>query len=277
MIRQFTRSEIRADLSAKISRKEPIIMGGAGIGLIATIETMDGIDAIMAYNTGPFRMDGHPSCVGYLAYGDSNQISMDLARQILPVVKNTPVIGGIGAGDPYRDIDRLIDQMMELGYSGITNVPTAGAYDGFFRHRIDTAGVGYPAEVELIRKCSKKDIYTVAYCYHEDEVKAMIDAGVDCISAHVGATSGGTCGFQDATSLEETIEVSQRLCELAHRENPDVVFLCHGGHLEDPESVAECFRRTDVQGFVGASSIERIPVEKAIMTAVKEYKSLKLK
>ena len=270
MIRQFTRSEIRADLSAKISRKEPIIMGGAGIGLIAKIEDMAGIDAIMAYNTGP-------SCVGYLAYGDSNQISMDLARQILPVVKNTPVIGGIGAGDPYRDIDRLIDQMMELGYSGITNVPTAGAYDGFFRHRIDTAGVGYPAEVELIRKCSKKDIYTVAYCYHEDEVKAMIDAGVDCISAHVGATSGGTCGFQDATSLEETIEVSQRLCELAHRENPDVVFLCHGGHLEDPESVAECFRRTDVQGFVGASSIERIPVEKAIMTAVKEYKSLKLK
>ena len=277
MIRQFTRSESRADLSAKISRKEPIIMGGAGIGLIAKIEDMAGIDAIMAYNTGPFRMDGHPSCVGYLAYGDSNQISMDLARQILPVVKNTPVIGGIGAGDPYRDIDRLIDQMMELGYSGITNVPTAGAYDGFFRHRIDTAGVGYPAEVELIRKCSKKDIYTVAYCYHEDEVKAMIDAGVDCISAHVGATSGGTCGFQDATSLEETIEVSQRLCELAHRENPDVVFLCHGGHLEDPESVAECFRRTDVQGFVGASSIERIPVEKAIMTAVKEYKSLKLK
>jgi len=145
MIRQFTRSEIRADLSAKISRKEPIIMGGAGIGLIAKIEDMAGIDAIMAYNTGPFRMDGHPSCVGYLAYGDSNQISMDLARQILPVVKNTPVIGGIGAGDPYRDIDRLIDQMMELGYSGITNVPTAGAYDGFFRHRIDTAGVGYPA------------------------------------------------------------------------------------------------------------------------------------
>ena len=277
MIRKFSRSEIKADLSAKIARKEPIIMGGAGIGLIAKIEDMAGIDAIMAYNTGPFRMDGHPSCVGYLAYGDSNQISMDLARQILPVVKNTPVIGGIGAGDPYRDTDRLIDQMMELGCSGITNVPTAGAYDGFFRHRIDTAGVGYPAEVELIRKCSKKDIFTVAYCYREGEVKMMIDAGVDCISAHVGATSGGTCGFQDATSLEKTIEVSQALCELAHRENPDVVFLCHGGHLEDPESVAECFRRTDVQGFVGASSIERIPVEKAIMTAVMEYKSLKLK
>lgn len=277
MIKTFTRAEILADLKAKVDRKEPIIMGGAGIGLIAKIEDMAGIDAIMAYNTGPFRMDGHPSCVGYLAYGDSNQISMDLAKQILPVVKNTPVIGGIGAGDPYRDIDRLIGEMMEIGYSGITNVPTAGAYDGVFRHRIDTAGVGYPEEVKLIEKCRKRDIFTVAYAYHDDEVKAMIQAGVDCISAHVGATHGGTCGFEDATSLEATIETTQRLCELAHKENPDVIFLCHGGHLEDMVSVQECFSRTSVQGFVGASSIERIPVEKAIMQAVKEYKSLKLR
>lgn len=277
MIRKFTRQEIITDLHEKVKRKEPIIMGGAGIGLIAKIEDMAGIDAIMAYNTGPFRMDGHPSCVGYLAYGDSNQITLNLARQILPVVKNTPVIGGIGAGDPYRDIDRLIDEMMSIGYSGITNVPTAGAYDGFFRHRIDTAGVGYPAEVDLIAKCSRKDIFTVAYAYHEDEVKAMIQAGVDCISAHVGATSGGTCGFKDAVSLEDTIETTQRLCETAVRENPDIIFLCHGGHLEDNESVQECFRRTDVHGFVGASSIERIPVEKAILQAVKEYKSLKLR
>ena len=189
MIKTFTRAEILADLKAKVDRKEPIIMGGAGIGLIAKIEDMAGIDAIMAYNTGPFRMDGHPSCVGYLAYGDSNQISMDLAKQILPVVKNTPVIGGIGAGDPYRDIDRLIGEMMEIGYSGITNVPTAGAYDGVFRHRIDTAGVGYPEEVKLIEKCRKRDIFTVAYAYHDDEVKAMIQAGVDCIKIEGRAKS----------------------------------------------------------------------------------------
>lgn len=277
MIKTFTRAEIVADLHAKVLRKEPIIMGGAGVGMIAKIEDQAGIDAIMAYNTGPFRMDGHPSCVGYLAYGDCNEISLRLARQILTVVKNTPVIGGIGAGDPYRDIDRLINQMMDAGYSGITNVPTAGAYDGVFRHRIDTAGVGYPEEVKLIKKCRAKDIFTVAYAYREDEVKEMIQAGVDCISAHVGATHGGTCGFEDATSLEETIQITQRLCELAHAENPEVIFLCHGGHLEDKESVQECFRRTGVQGFVGASSIERIPVERAIMQAVAEYKSLKLR
>ena len=277
MLKKFTRQEILTDLQGKIKRKEPIIFGGAGIGLIARMEDLCGIDAIMGYNTGPFRMDGHPSCVGYLAYGDSNQISMDLIAKLAPIVKNTPIIGGIGAGDPYRDMDVLIERMMELGCSGITNVPTAGAYDGFFRHRIDTAGVGYPEEIRLIGNCRQRDIFTAAYVYHEDEVRAMCQAGADCLSAHVGATSGGTVGFKDATSLDKTIETTQKLCEIAKQEKPDIIFLCHGGHLEDPAAVQECFSQTDVHGFVGASSVERIPVEKAIEKAIREYKSLKLR
>lgn len=277
MIRQFSREEILKDLHEKVARKEPIIIGGAGIGLVAKIADRSGIDLIMAYNTGPFRMDGHPSCVGYLAYGDSNAITLNLGRQILPVVKNTPVIAGIGAGDPYRDIDQLIDEMMEMGFSGITNVPTAGAYDGRFRHRIDTAGVGYPEEIKLVKKCNKKNIFTVAYAYTPDEVKAMIQAGADVVSAHVGATSGGTCGFEDAYGMDEACERTQAMFEAAIKENPDIIFTCHGGPFEGPDEVQECFNRTDVHGFVGASSIERLPLEKAIAENIQRFKNLKLR
>ena len=275
MIKQFTREEIVADLHAKVARKEPIIIGGAGVGLVAKMADEAGIDLIMAYNTGKFRMDGHPSCVGYLAYGDSNAITLEIGSKILPVVKNTPVIGGIGAADPYRDIDKLIEQMMEMGFSGITNVPTAGAYDGRFRIRIDSAGVGYPEEIKLVANCRRRNIFTAAYAYTPDEVRAMAQAGADLISAHVGATSGGTCGFEQAYSMDETCERTEKMFEAAMQENPDIIFTCHGGPLEDPKAVQECFRRTGVHGFVGASSIERIPVERTIRDTVLEFKSLK--
>lgn len=274
-IRQFTREEIVTNLRAKIARKEPIILGGAGTGLVAKIADRAGIDIIMAYNTGPFRMDGSPSCVGYLAYGDCNAITLDLGRRILPQVSATPVIGGIGAGDPYRDMDQLIEQMMAMGFSGITNVPTAGAYDGKFRHRIDTAGMGYPEEVKLIANCNRRNIFTVAYAYTADEVRAMVQAGVDVLSAHVGATSGGTCGYEDACSIDDTCRTTQELCEVARSERSDIIFVCHGGQLETPEDVQICFDRTDVNGFIGASSIERIPLEKIITETVSSYKKLK--
>lgn len=276
MIRQFSREEILKDLHDKVARKEPIIIGGAGNGMVAKIADRSGIDLIMAYNTGPFRLDGHPSVIGYLAYGDSNAITMGLGRQILPVVKNTPVIAGIGAADPYRDIDWLIDEMMDMGFSGITNVPTAGAYDGRFRHRIDTAGVGYPEEIKMVRKCSRKNIFTVVYAYTPDEVKAMIQAGADVVSAHVGATSGGTCGFEDAVGMDEACERTQAMFETAIKENPNIIFTCHGGPFEGPDEVQECFNRTGVHGFVGASSIERIPVERAIAENIRRFKDLKL-
>ena len=276
-LRQFSRAEINENLHEKVKRKEPIIIGGAGIGLVAKMADQAGIDLIMAYNTGPFRMDGHPSCIGYLAYGDSNAITMNLGNQLLPVVEHTPVIAGIGAADPYRDMDVLIDRMIAAGFSGITNVPTAGAYDGRFRHRIDTAHAGYPEEVKLIGKCRQKGIFTVAYAYTPDEVRAMIQAGVDVIGAHVGATSGGTCGFEDTYSIGKACEKTQELYEIAVRENPDIIFTCHGGPFESPEKVQECFSRTDVHGFIGASSIERIPLEKAVLQTVREFKALRLR
>lgn len=276
-MKQFTRREILERLNAKIRESKPIIMGGAGIGLVAKSADKAGIDILMAYNTGPFRMDGHGSLAGYLAYGDSNAITLQLARQILPVVENTPVIGGIGAADPYRDIDRLIDEMIAIGFSGITNVPTAGLYDGNFRRQIDDTHLGYPEEIKLIRKCHEKDIFTVAYAFSPEECRAMAEAGADVIGTHVGLTVGGLIGSQKALSLDEACERTEEMVQAARAVRPDVITVAHGGPFEDPKSVQAAFERTSVNGYLGASSVERLPVEKAIMDVVRQFQELKIK
>lgn len=276
-MKRFTREEILTNFHDKVAKKEPIIIGGAGVGIVAKCAEKAGIDMLMAYNTGPFRMDGHPSCMGYLAYGDCNAITMDLGRMMTNVVHHTPVIAGVGAADPYRDIEQLVDQMLEMGFSGVTNVPTAGVYTDWFRRRIDSAGVGYPEEVKMVRMCHNKGIFTIAYTYTEEELKMMIDAGVDAVGIHVGATSGGTVGWQGAISIDEACDIIQRLYGVAMRENPNLIVTAHGGPLEGVAEVQECFLKTDVHGFIGASSIERLPVEKAIYDVVREYKSLSLK
>lgn len=276
-MKQFTRSEILERLRNKIKNNQPIVMGGAGIGLVAKSADKAGIDILMAYNTGPFRMDGHGSLAGYLAYGDSNAITLQLARQILPVVQNTPVIGGIGAADPYRDIDRLIDEMVAIGFSGITNVPTAGLYDGNFRRQIDDTHLGYPEEVKLIRMCREKDVFTVAYAFSPDECRAMAEAGADVIGTHVGLTIGGLIGSQKALGLEEACERTEEMVQAARAARPDVITVAHGGPFEDPKSVQVAFNKTTVNGYLGASSVERLPVEKAIMEVVRDFQNLHLK
>lgn len=276
-MRKFTRSEINKNLKERIARKEPIILGGAGVGIIAKIADRAGIDIIMAYNTGPFRMDGNASCTGYLAYGDSNGMTLQLGRQIIDRVENTPVIGGIGAGDPYRNIDLLIEEMMNMGFSGITNVPTAGVYDGKFGEEITNAGVGYPEEVKLVANCNKRDIFTVAYAFDTEQTKAMVGAGVDIISPHVRGTSGGTIGVKGVPSIDEACEATQKMYEAAVKENPEVIVVCHGGPFEGPSEVQQCFDKTDVHGFIGASSIERLPVEQAVGQVVKEFLDLRLR
>lgn len=276
-MRQFTRSEILQRLNDKVARREPIVMGGAGIGLIAKAADRAGIDILMAYNTGPFRMDGHGSLAGYLAYGDSNAMTLQLARQILPVVENTPVVGGIGAADPYRDIARLIDEMIAMGFSGITNVPTAGLYDGKFRRNIDETHLGYPEEVKLIQMCRRRDVFTVAYAFSPDECRAMAEAGADIIGAHVGLTVGGLIGAQSALNLDEACEKTEQMLQAARAGRSDVIVVAHGGPFEDPKSVQTAFDRTSVDGYLGASTIERLPVEKAVMGIVEELQGLRLK
>ena len=272
----FTRQQINERLGAVIAAGRPIVMGGAGIGLIAKILDTAGIDIIMAYNTGPFRMDGHGSLAGYLAYGDSNQMTIDLGRQILPVVKSTPVIAGIGAADPYRDVVRLIDMMLDLGYSGITNVPTAGLYDGRFREHIDATHLGYPEEIRLIAECRERDVFTVAYAFSPDEARAMAAAGADIVGAHVGLTVGGMIGAKAALDLEEACQATLAMYEAAVAERSDVIVVAHGGPFDTPPNVRRVLETTPVHGYLGASSIERLPVEDAIGRIVDEFKALPL-
>ncbi len=278
-MRQFTRQEILERLWAKINNDEPIVMGGAGIGLVAKAADRAGIDLIMAYNTGPMRMDGHGSFAGYLAYSDSNAVTMELGRKILPVVNNTPVIAGIGAGDPYRDISQLITQMMSIGFSGIINVPTAGVYGGEMREHIDHTGLGYPEEIRLIRMCRDRDIFSVAYVYDPDQAKKMAEAGVDIVSPHVGYTTGGMVAAKEdvAPDLVIACERTEEMCQAARAVRSDVILVSHGGPFKDPESVQYCFDHTSVHGYMGASSIERIPVENAITDIVHKFRALKIK
>jgi predicted TIM-barrel enzyme len=276
-MRQCTRSEILARIKDKVAKRQPIVMGGAGIGLIAKAADCAGIDILMAYNTGPFRMDGHGSLAGYLAYGDSNAMTLQLAHQILPVVEHTPVIGGIGAADPYRNIDHLITEMMSMGFSGITNVPTAGIYDGTFRRHIDATKLGYPEEIKLIRTCYERDIFTVAYAFSPDECRRMAEAGADIIGLHIGLTRGGMIGAEKVPNLDEACQRTEEMSQAARQVRPDVIVVAHGGPFEDPQSVQVAFEKTSVDGYLGASSIERLPVEKAITSIVKEFQSLKLK
>lgn len=268
------RHEILSRLSSVRAQGRPIVMGGAGIGLVAKVLDAAGIDIIMSYNTGPFRMDGHGSLAGYLAYSDSNQITLDLASKILPVVKNTPVIAGIGAADPYRNVDRLIDQMIEIGYSGITNVPTAGIYDGRFRQHIDATKLGYPEEIRLIRACRDKDVFTVAYAFTPEEARAMAAAGADIVGAHVGLTIGGMIGAQHALDLDAACRATQGMLEAAVAGRADVMVVAHGGPFDAPPAVRRVFELTGVHGYLGASSIERLPVEESITKLVGEFKSM---
>jgi predicted TIM-barrel enzyme len=277
-MRQFSRAEILERLKAKIKDRRPIIMGGAGIGLIAKVADRAGIDAILAYNTGPMRMDGHGSFAGYLAYSDSNAVTLELGLKLLPVVENTPVIAGIGAADPYRHIPHLIDQMMDLGFSGIINVPTAGVYGGDMRLHIDATGLGYPKEIDLIRMCRERDILSMAYVFNPDEARKMTEAGADVIAAHVKYTTGGMVAASEdvAPDLERACQLTESMCQAARSVRPDVILVSHGGPFNDPPSVQYSFDHTSVHGYMGASSIERIPVEKAITNVVKEFLSLKI-
>jgi predicted TIM-barrel enzyme len=276
-VRQFSRAEIHERLASVREQGRPIIMGGAGIGLVAKAAEHGGIDLLMAYNTGPFRMAGHGSLAGYLAYGDANGMTLELGHEILGAVTATPVIGGIGAADPFRDIGQLIDQFRALGFSGITNVPTAGLYDGAFRRHVDATGLGYPREIELIRMCRDRDVFTVAYAFSPEEARAMAEAGADIVGAHVGLTSGGWIGATATLALDEACAATQVMVDAARAGRADVLVVAHGGPFEDPESVRRVFETTDVVGYLGASSIERLPVERAVAGVVAAFKALPLR
>ena len=273
----IARAEILRKLNEQAKAGIPIVGGGAGTGISAKCEEAGGIDLLVIYNTGRYRMAGRVSITGLFAYGDANQIVIEMAGEVLPVVKHTPVLAGVNATDPFRSMPVFLRQVKELGFSGVQNFPTVGLFDGVMRANMEATGLGYDKEVEMIRLAREMDLLTTPYVFNEAEAKAMAQAGADIIVAHVGLTTGGSIGASAAASLDEAIATTLKVAEAARKVRPDLLVICHGGPFDEPENVAEAMKRMPgIDGFYGASSMERLPVERAITEQVAKFKKMKL-
>lgn len=254
----------------------PIIGGGAGTGISAKFEEAGGIDLIIIYNSGRFRMAGRGSLSGLMPYGDANEIVMQMAAEVLPVVKETPVLAGVCASDPFRIMDRFLDDVKQTGFAGVQNFPTVGLIDGSFRANLEETGMGYGTEVEMIRAACGKDLLTTPYAFNPTEAERMADAGADIIVAHMGLTTKGSIGAETAKSLDDSVRDVQAISDAARGVCQDVLILCHGGPISMPEDAEYVLSRTQhVHGFYGASSMERLPVETAITEQTRAFKSLR--
>lgn len=274
MARQFTREEVRQRLGKEIRAGRPIVAAGAGIGLTAKCAELGGADLIIVYNSGLFRMHGHGSSAGTMPFGDANQIVLEMGlRTILPVVQSTPVIAGVCGTDVTRVMPVFLREIKRAGFSGVINFPTVGSIDGNFRERLDDIGLGFDKEAELIRQARCLGLFTLAYVFDPDQAKLMAKAGVDALVAHMGLTSGGTIGSKRAKHLQAVAPLIQKILDAGKGIGKNIIRLAHGGPISSPEDTAYIYRHTDAQGFVGASSIERIPVEIAIRKVTEEFKS----
>ncbi len=271
------RKDILAKLHAQVEAGLPIIGGGAGTGISAKCEEAADIDLIVIYNSGRYRMAGRVSMSGLFAYGDANQIVMEMAGEVLPVVKKTPVLAGVNATDPFRLMPIFLKQVKEVGFSGVQNFPTVGLFDGKIRANMEACGLGYDKEVEMIRIAHEMDLLTTPYCFNEDEARSMVKAGADIIVAHVGMTTGGSIGAADAMTMDQAIDTTMKIAEAARQIRKDILVICHGGPFDEPENVEDAMKRMPgINGFYGASSMERLPVERAIKDQVSKFKVMKL-
>jgi predicted TIM-barrel enzyme len=258
-----------------IARKEPIVGGGAGTGLSAKCEEAGGIDLIIIYNSGRYRMAGRGSLAGVLAYGNANEIVKEMAREVLPVVKKTPVLAGVNGTDPFLLVDHFLDELMAMGFSGIQNFPTVGLIDGRLRQNLEETGMSYGLEVDLIAKANAKDMLTTPYVFNPDEAAAMAKAGADIIVAHMGLTTGGSIGAGTALKLADCPKVIDACAEAARKVRKDVILLCHGGPICSPEDAAYILKSVPgIHGFYGASSMERLPVEIALTEQTRAFKKI---
>lgn len=274
----FSQQEVRARLLESIAAGLPIVGGGAGTGISAKFEEAGGVDLIVIYNSGRFRMAGRGSLAGCMPYGDANAIVMEMANEVLPVVKDTPVLAGVCGTDPFRLMDVFLKQVKEAGFSGVQNFPTVGLCDGQFRKNLEETGMGYSLEVDMIRKAGELGLFTTPYVFNVDEARAMAEAGADVVVAHLGLTTKGAIGASTAYTLEEAPAKVQELCDAAKGVNPDVICLCHGGPISMPEDAEYVLQRTEgVHGFYGASSMERLPTEIAITEQMKKFKAVRFK
>ena len=274
----FTRQEVLARLKKSIEANVPIIGAGAGTGISAKFEEAGGVDLIVIYNSGRFRMAGRGSLAGLMPYGDANAIVMEMAGEVLTVVKDTPVLAGVCGTDPFRQMDVFLKQVKGIGFSGVQNFPTVGLCDGLFRKNIEETGMGYGLEVDMVRKAHEMDLFTTPYAFNTDEAKAMAQAGADVVVAHMGLTTKGAIGATTAFSLEDAPAKVQGICDAAKSVNPDIIVLCHGGPISMPEDAEYVLQNTTgVNGFYGASSVERLPTETAITEQMKKFKAIRFK
>jgi predicted TIM-barrel enzyme len=272
----FTREECLRRLRAQVAAGKPIIGGGAGTGISAKCAEAGGIDLLIIYNSGKFRMAGRGSLSGMMPYGDANAIVMDMAREVLPVARNTPVLAGVCGTDPFRIMKLFLRDVIHAGFSGVQNFPTVGLIDGTFRLGLEETGMGYGLEVDMIATAHDMGLLTCPYVFNPDDAAAMTKAGADVLIPHMGLTTKGSIGAQTALTLEEAAERVQAIAEAAKKTRRDVLVLCHGGPISEPADAQYILDHCPgVVGFFGASSVERLPTEIAITACVKEFKALK--
>jgi len=269
------RDEIMEKFQDMKARRIPIVGGGAGTGLSAKCEEAGGIDLIVIYNSGRYRMAGRGSLAGLLAYGNANEIVMDMAREVLPVVKHTPVLAGVNATDPFVMMDQFLDQVAAAGFSGVQNFPTVGLIDGVFRQNLEETGMSYAMEVEMIALAHRKGLLTTPYVFNATEAAAMATAGADIIVCHFGLTTGGAIGADTAVKLADCPAILDSWAEAALAVNPDVIILAHGGPVAEPADAEYVLRHAKhCHGFYGASSMERLPTERALTEQTRHFKAV---
>ncbi len=272
---RIPRQQILDRFRGMMARDEPIVGGGAGTGLSAKCEEAGGIDLIVIYNSGRYRMAGRGSLAGLLAYGNANEIVVEMAREVLPVVRRTPVLAGVNGTDPFMIRDQFLRHLADLGFSGVQNFPTVGLIDGTFRANLEETGMGYGLEVDMIRAARGMDLLTTPYVFSEGEAVAMAEAGADIIVCHLGLTTGGSIGAETAVALKDCVPRIDAWAEAALRVRKDVIVLCHGGPIATPEDASFILRECAVcHGFYGASSMERLPTETALTEQTRRFKAI---
>ena len=270
-------NEIAARMIAKAKRNEMIVVSGAGTGLSAKCAEAGGVDAIVIYNSGRFRMAGRGSLAGLMPYADANQVVLEMAREIVTVVKSVPVVGGVCGTDPFRDMEMMFGELQANGISGVQNFPTVGLIDGEFRRALEATGMSYSAEVEMVRRASTRGLFTIPYVFTPGEARAMVEAGADVIVAHLGLTAGGMVGADDRRTVESVAPTLRAICDSVDKAGPFRPVLCHGGPISGPDDLAAAIRLVPrLNGFVGASSIERLATEMAIVDRVRQFRNLAL-
>jgi predicted TIM-barrel enzyme len=271
-----SRTDILKRFSKKIQAGQPIIGGGAGTGLSAKCEEAGGIDLIVIYNSGRFRMAGHGSLAGLMPFGDANAIVLEMANEVLPVVRKTPVLAGVCATDPMRVMSRFLEQVKAAGFAGVQNFPTVGLIDGTFRANLEETNMGYDKEVEMIQLAREMDLLTTPYVFNPDEAARMAQAGADILVAHMGLTTKGSIGARTAKTLEQCVPLIDAIARAARAVRDDIILLCHGGPIAEPEDATYILQRcSGIHGFYGASSMERLPTERAIKEQTERFTNMR--